>query len=257
MKKALLIGLSYAPLYFLPSSMNDLADCYSTLLSKGFTSFNILMNSSATKQNILQGLQNLINDAVPGDSLFVYFTGHGSNCPDVSGDEPDAMDEILVSNDFWAGQYLLDDDIRSVLSTLPSGVILDEVHDCCYSGTSTRAPVPNKIRSKILPKSYFSGFSPKYVPSPVEFKTSKTVTSVVDLNHCLWAACRDNQIAYYGRVGGASRSFFSWILFKTIRDLPSSATRDSIISAVQFRAGSIQTPQLECTVANSGRAMFM
>lgn len=43
----------------------------------------------STRANIMRGLQWLMQDQRPGDSLFFHFSGHGSQTADRSGDELD------------------------------------------------------------------------------------------------------------------------------------------------------------------------
>ena len=43
----------------------------------------------------------------PGDVAVFYFSGHGSQMPDVSDDEPDQWDETLVAYDSPAGSILI------------------------------------------------------------------------------------------------------------------------------------------------------
>ena len=42
-----------------------------------------------TKNNIVEGLKNLLSNNNPGDILFFSFSGHGTNTIDTSGDEKD------------------------------------------------------------------------------------------------------------------------------------------------------------------------
>lgn len=42
-------------------------------------------------------------DAVPGDSLFFMFSGHGGQKEDVSGDEEDGYDETILPSDWRKG----------------------------------------------------------------------------------------------------------------------------------------------------------
>jgi uncharacterized caspase-like protein len=44
---------------------------------------------TSTRANIARGIQWLMMDQRPGDSLFFHFSGHGSQQADTSGDELD------------------------------------------------------------------------------------------------------------------------------------------------------------------------
>lgn len=69
--------------------------------------------------------------------LIFYFSGHGDQKRDISGDEADYKDEVLCLVD-KSGQIdrFLDDDIcRQYGRLLPSNTNLVTVFDCCHSGT--------------------------------------------------------------------------------------------------------------------------
>ena len=67
----------------------------STLLSEPGTPAARL----ATGANIRLALQLLIDATQPGDTVLVYYSGHGSQWPDLNGDEPDRVDEAIVPYD--------------------------------------------------------------------------------------------------------------------------------------------------------------
>jgi hypothetical protein len=104
-----------------------------------FDDVQFLTNTDATRQNILNGIKSLISRAQPGDTLAFQFSGHGTELPDDDGDEADGTDEAFVPVDWQASKFLVDDDLRDVLITIPDGVAMTCFIDCCHSGTITRA----------------------------------------------------------------------------------------------------------------------
>ena len=61
-------------------------------------------------------------DAMPGDSLFLLYSGHGSQIQDETGDEADHMDEIIIPVDYNTGGIIKDDELKTLLSQhLPEG----------------------------------------------------------------------------------------------------------------------------------------
>nr|MDP9178250.1 caspase family protein [Gemmatimonadota bacterium] len=91
-------------------------------------------------------LRKLISDSRPGDILAFQFAGHGYQLADIDGDEEDDTDEALVTFDFENGAFVLDDDIRAVLSEIKAGVNLTCFIDSCHSGSVTRVfelPTPD------------------------------------------------------------------------------------------------------------------
>ena len=64
------------------------------------------------------------------DSMVVYYTGHGTYKTDVSGDESDKRDEMLV---FMDG-YISDDEVHKLITQRKCKELL-LFADCCHSGT--------------------------------------------------------------------------------------------------------------------------
>jgi hypothetical protein len=52
-----------------------------------------------TKKNIVKAMQWLVQDAQPGDTLFFFYSGHGSGQDDLDGDEPECIDSIICPVD--------------------------------------------------------------------------------------------------------------------------------------------------------------
>ncbi|KAG8792675.1 cytochrome c oxidase subunit 1 [Ceratobasidium sp. 428] len=95
-----------------------------------------------TRDNIIEGLRWLTDGCAPGDRRFFHYAGHGTQTPDLSGDEKDGQDEAIQPAD-WATVYnrevkglIIDDELRSrLVDPLPKDSTLTAVFDCCHSGT--------------------------------------------------------------------------------------------------------------------------
>ncbi|HUG66319.1 MAG TPA: caspase family protein [Pirellulaceae bacterium] len=73
----------------------------------------VLVDEQATRQNIEQVLrQKVVGATRPGDSVIIYWSGHGSRCADDGGDEKDGFDEYLVPFD---GRL---DDLETIRQTM-------------------------------------------------------------------------------------------------------------------------------------------
>jgi len=60
----------------------------------------VYVDDQATRGNLEQAMcEWLPAQSRPGDTVFVYFSGHGGQFPDRSGDEADQLDEYLVPSD--------------------------------------------------------------------------------------------------------------------------------------------------------------
>ncbi|CAM9207357.1 unnamed protein product [Ascophyllum nodosum] len=98
-------------------------------------------HTDPTKDNILAGIRWLVRGAKEGDSLFMYFSGHGGSVRDSSGDEEDGKDETMVPVDYKTAGQIKDDVIfEELVMSLPAGVTLSVVMDCCHSGSILDLP---------------------------------------------------------------------------------------------------------------------
>jgi metacaspase-1 len=94
-----------------------------------------------TRNNIMNGMRWLVHSASPGDSLFFFFGGHGSQVRDVSGDELDGWDETILPADYPVSGPIVDDDIHKIMVRgLCQGAHLTAVVDACSSGTIMDLP---------------------------------------------------------------------------------------------------------------------
>lgn len=110
----------------------------------GFPAQNIctLINQEATVQGFERTFQKALVERVkPGDSVVIFFGGHGSQTKDLNEDEPDEKDETLVFYDSRVnGQRDLNDDtlnalLRQLHAITPNITV---ILDSCNSGSATR-----------------------------------------------------------------------------------------------------------------------
>jgi hypothetical protein len=134
----------------------------------GDSDIRTLKNADATKENIESEFRRfLICGAAPGDTTVFYYTGHGHQVLDTSGDEvTDGLDEVLVTwlpkdkqalpdEERHASMYMLDDTYETLLSELsermrePGGRVsgsITVIFDSCHSGSATKGPLIRKGR---------------------------------------------------------------------------------------------------------------
>ena len=282
-KKAFLVGINdYAPCGpggpDLRGCVNDVRDMARTLSVLGIVpavpgSMQILTDCRATRANILAGIGWLVKGAKKGDLLIFYYSGHGSQVADTSGDEIDGKDETICPHDFATAGMIIDDDLRAIFKGIPAGVNLEVILDSCHSGTGTRemaalAALPEEQQVTI-----------RYVEPPLDYgffldedpaiplrgfmrakPGEKQAVLVPGLNHVLWAACRDNQTAGEGSVGGAIRGYFTYCFCKVLRRAGVAVTRrrlDALVAGcLKQEFGAAQVPQLEGTAASLGEKVF-
>ena len=145
--RALLIGINKyedARIPSLKGTGNDLQAMHTLLVQRlHFKETEILQleNEKATHDGILNAIDDwLVKGSAPGDHVLLYYSGHGEQTDDTSGDEDDKLDEALVAHDAvmeTRQNYVLDDDINQKIQALKGREVL-AVIDSCHSGTVTR-----------------------------------------------------------------------------------------------------------------------
>lgn len=151
--------------------------------------------------------------------LTVYYTGHGANVKDTSGDEEDGLDEVMVFDE----DYILDDLLAEIIQENANGttkIIL--LNDCCHSGTLWDIPL--------------------------EIDEAQTFPANVI---CLSAADDDEQ-AKQGRQGFNDQGFFTFIFFQEVRRNKALNPRD-----IQNRVSSQLVNYKQCVIVSPTRAELM
>ena len=144
--RALLVGVADYPdpENCLAGPVNDVFMMSSLLQELGFPvdGIRVVLNERATAQGIRERLRWLLGEARAGDTLLLFFAGHGAQIPSYGRDaEVDRIDECLVPYDFdWrAGNAITDDEFCALYSQLPYEAQFTVVLDCCHSGGMTRS----------------------------------------------------------------------------------------------------------------------
>ena len=134
----------------------------------GFADGDVLVitDAGATRQAVLDAFRaHLIARTQPGDTILVYFAGHGRQVLDDDGDEPDGLDECLVPFDYvsqpaadGARMGIRDDQVAALLRELrgkmlgPDGALLGSIAvvlDCGFAGGVTEDPSPDpRVRGR-------------------------------------------------------------------------------------------------------------
>jgi Caspase domain len=106
----------------------------------GFTDIRELTDLDATRQGILDAINQLISDTQRGDRVVIYYSGHGSQRLDTKSSK-DQRDQTIVPVDAWRGVK----DIRDKeLAVLFNKIVYDKqarltaIYDSCNSGTMAR-----------------------------------------------------------------------------------------------------------------------
>lgn len=154
---ALLVGISdYPPAGHhpgdcdLPACDKDAQRMRDLLVNSfGFQKERIAMvlNLEATSARIDKELTELARRAGPDDAVLFYYCGHGTQIPDLDGDEADGWDEALDTADVRPKLMTTEDHLETVLSDDRIAELLAQfktknvtvIFDSCHSGTAVRA----------------------------------------------------------------------------------------------------------------------
>jgi hypothetical protein len=135
------------------NSANDVPLIKGALNHHGFDNKNIatLQDKKATKDGVLNAIDQLIQDAQRNDIVVFHYSGHGQQIFDDNLDEYDGYDEAIVPYDapskykkgiYEGEKHIRDDQVGELMTKLrrklgPDGHLLI-VFDACHSGTATR-----------------------------------------------------------------------------------------------------------------------
>lgn len=143
--KALLLGINnYKNVNALRGCVNDVEGMRRLLTEVlGFDAKNVraFTDEKVVKDEVQKQMKWLFRDAAAGDRVIFHFSGHGTQVPDLDGDEDDGADEAICLWDMDFnddGSYFTDEELRRWTEQLPTGVHLTVVLDNCHSGTGTR-----------------------------------------------------------------------------------------------------------------------
>lgn len=133
-KNALLVGINYTGTSNeLFGCVNDALAIQERLTAASFNRITSLLDTRATRKNILREFQSLLSNSNPGDLLFFLYSGHGSYAVDTNGDEQPGYDQLIVPSDFAT---ICDDELKSLIQKyLKPNTTLFAMFDSCFSGS--------------------------------------------------------------------------------------------------------------------------
>lgn len=259
--RALLVGVgNYARVSGLTGIDIDLDTMRNLAPLLGYADIEVLQDGQATHANVRAALERLIRDLGPDDRALFYFSGHGAQFKDASGDEADGKDEALLLYDSdWnektqeAKNVLLDDELATLLAQRKNGELLMLV-DACHSGT-----VDKSIRgTRRVDDSEYAGRTQGEIKGkgyvPVSAKSTDAVarepTPAAAAGYISVTAARDDEAALASPQG----SYFTLALGETLKaakergGLTPKELRDQAVAYIKntVRPPTSQfTPQLE------------
>lgn len=232
-RHALLIGINdYDALPRLQGAENDVAAVQALLTTRfGFAEDNItvITNRAATRAGILRAFADLARRTGPADTVYVHYSGHGSQVQDLNGDEQDGLDETIAPQDARLPGIpdITDDELDRALAAVRSRHLIVTL-DSCHSGTGLRGGA-SRVRPRFVP-----------MDTRVELYRANQVTTraVVPLNqsesYILFTGAADFQSALDGPFDrGRYHGLFTYAYLRAMDTLQPTATPEQIIAAVE------------------------
>ena len=266
-RKALCVGINVFQNYpnaTLQGCVNDANDM-SALLKKllGFSAgdITVLTDAQATKANIMNNLKSMVDDAKAGKYSYLVFSmsSHGTQVPDVSGDEPDNADEAFCPHDLaqkgnqWdPGHVIVDDELRDLFVQLPSNVLLEAYLDTCHSGTGLRAiDMVLDRKPRYLPPPSMEAF--KALQGKRQRGVGRGLLEKAIVHHILWAACRADQTSSDAHIAGGWHGAFTYYFCKEMYACNNTLSRSKVLTKIRADLATehyTQVPQLETEATN-------
>lgn len=214
-QRALLVGVGQyeTPGIDLPGIDLDIERMRETLNRLGFDDKQIrtLTDGDATSTNVIASFGSWLKQGVrPDDRVVFYYSGHGSQIPDLDGDEDDGVDEVLVTHDMKRAKVkgratltgvVTDDKLGAMLAAIPSKHVWVIV-DSCHSGTMTRE-FSMKNRSLGTEPVYVKSFNYAGMPAGKEKSFGRDLVEASgSSNFVALSAAGDGEKAIGTSVGG-------------------------------------------------------
>ena len=265
-RKALLIGIdAYQNVLPLIGPVNDakaMREFITADLGFGDGDVRLLVDADATRANILREIEEwLIDGTRPGDEVFFYFSGHGFQQPDTSGDESDRLDEtlvpvdVVVRNDKTIAGMIADDEIAALLNRL-SGRRVTVVVDACHSGTSDRISVvgdawqyiksPRRLDGGPLRLGTVDPSRAVEASAPEAFLSTKD-PQLRAADVTVWAAVAAHQKALVDEeVRGAPLSVFTRRFLSGLQDAEADTDANGVVTLSELHAYLIRESEAYC-----------
>lgn len=261
-KKALCIGINDYPYdgNDLNGCVND-AKAWADLLISKFefphSDVRLILDSNATKANIMNALKDLLAGAKSGDVLVYTNSSHGTYLADTSGDE-DMYDEAMCPYD-CEENLIVDDDLRTLFTEIPRGVRLSVISDSCFSGTVTRAvsgiKTPDDRRTRFLNPSVIG----RNVLMNIHKTKPKSKYKESNMKEVLLSGCNDKEYSYDARIEGKYHGAMTYFALKAIEDSKYNISFKKLhkkLFKLLEKAGFEQHPQLEGKFINKSKPIF-
>lgn len=250
---ALVVGINqYEAVAPLRGCVNDVDDALEFLRARVATDLHeaALLDSSATRQAIIDGFREHLGQARSGDVALFWYSGHGSRQP-VPPEwrllEPLGFNQTLVCVDSRKNRTpdLADKELRVLLDQVAErGAHVVAVLDCCHSGGAMR-DVDVVVRGVDASRE-----APRGEELIEELRDRGVGRDVVGDNplgtvgYVSLAACRSFEKAKEQRIDGKIRGVFTTSLLGALKTLGLGATYRDLLTAARCKVENSASEQI-------------
>lgn len=183
-----------------------------------------VLDDKATAENIVAVIKVLLIDSTrPGDQVFLYYSGHGTQIPDQSGDEQDQKDEVIVSADLKA----IPDDLFDEALRLIEDRRVTVIFDSCFSGTATRDLEAPLAGSRLWQADSSRGLSRAKAPPP---DLSNGGLTRPGPRRNVWSAVSDQEVALEDASAAPPRGVFTSRFIEGVAQRRADASGDGRVT---------------------------
>jgi len=229
-KNALLIGINYIgtenELY---GCINDTNSISGLLSSRGFKDIKILTDNTSEKPThniIINEFTNLLTNANSRDTIFLFYSGHGSYIRDKNNDELTKNDQLIVPLDL---NIIVDDELKIIINNhLKNNVTLIALFDSCFS-------------ESVLDLKFQYLDSLNNNNNSININQSETKGNVIMIS-----GCTDNQTSDDAIINNLPQGALTWAFLQTFNSQQNQSWRDLLkgMRSTLKNNGFTQIPQL-------------
>ncbi len=223
-KEALLVGISkYNGGETLPGIGRDINQMKKLLESRGFH-VKVLFNEQATLKNVVGSLKSY-QGLSSNDTFIFYDSTHGTQVPDLNGDETDELDEAFVLYNAYNSNnnisdnsgLLIDDQIDIILSHISAKKMM--IADACHSGTIYKSFSRNAKTKSVKISSKFKFVNKDMIKGDIS-KPKNLVT---------FSATKDDQKS----IATSSGSLFTEAIYDSWSDNPNISFKEMQVATTE------------------------
>ncbi len=218
----------------------------------------VMTDAEATRDAVVAAIEEwLIAGSSPGDRIFLYFAGHGTQVQSLA--DADSKDQVIVTIDSHFDDrrslrsFLRDKELSRLLGRL-DGRQVTVVVDACHSGTITRQltpPADAQVRARGVP--YVAPLDP--IPSssraPGTTRSSGLPESAETLLESrpgltLWTAVTSNQLAFEDHSENPPAGVFTSHFIKGLAEGAADTNGDGRITHAEFHTWLTDASGMHC-----------